>query len=481
MTPSPDNHELMRRWGRAWASRDFEAFASLVHDDVVLWPPPGWPEGGPIEGREAFVAQMRRLTEDFTEQTSEVLDSQTIGGWQVSRWTWHTRGRTSGIATSRGFAGAWRFSGGKLAEVRFFNDFEDAIVSIGSDGAISRLGLLLELPTQRENVELALRAERAGFESAWAPEFHNHSGVLALAGAALVTERIQLGTAIAWAFGRSPLLTAVTALDLDEMSNGRFNLGLGTGTKRMRTDWLGAPAERPARRVRETIEAVRAVFESPEAGALDYDGDLVSLRVRPYGRAGQARTDIPIYLAAVNELMARTAGEVADGVVAHPMASTRYIDELMRPAIEAGALAEERDPADVQLADWVIVAISADAEQARRDAARQIAFHATVRTYDGVLALHGFTEQAMEIRELWKKFDLAGMTELVSDDLIDAMSVAGTPEQCRQKLAQRAQSADLLLLGAPVVATDPDALRDYHSAIVETFGSRAGLALNSTD
>src|SRR6185503_1715743 len=131
------------------------------------------------------------------------------------------------------------------------------------------IGLLLELPTQRENVELARRAEEAGFDSVWAPEFHNHSGVLALAAAALVTERVELATGIAWAFGRSPLLTAVTALDVDEMSGGRFLLGLGTGTRRMRTHWLGAPGDRPARRLRETVEAVRAVWAAAEAGAVE--------------------------------------------------------------------------------------------------------------------------------------------------------------------------------------------------------------------
>ena len=88
---------------------------------------------------------------------------------------------------------------------------------------------------------------------------------------------VELGTAIAWAFGRSPLLTAVTALDLDEMSGGRFVLGLGTGTRRMRTDWLGAPAERPARRLRETVEAIRAVWAAAEAGAVEYEGELVRL------------------------------------------------------------------------------------------------------------------------------------------------------------------------------------------------------------
>jgi probable F420-dependent oxidoreductase len=336
----------------------------------------------------------------------------------------------------------------------------------------TRRGLLLELPTQRENVELARRAEAAGFDSAWAPEFHNHSGVLALAGAALETERIELATGIAWAFGRSPLLTAVTALDLDEMSGGRFVLGLGTGTRRMRTHWLGAPADRPATRLRETIEAVREVWRSSQAGAVRYDGELVQLDVRPYGRADQLRDDIPVYVAAVNEGMTRTAGAVADGVVAHPMATPRYIEEVMRPALAQGA--EQAGRADVAaVADWVIAAVSDDADQAREDARRQLAFHATVRTYDSILRLHGFDDVAAQIRELWKSFDLAGMTALVSDEMLDEMAVAGTPDECRAALRRRAASADRVLLGAPVVATDPGRIRDYHDAIVDTFGERS--------
>ena len=334
------------------------------------------------------------------------------------------------------------------------------------------LGLLLELPTQRENVELARRAEEAGFDSAWAPEFHNHSGVLALAAAALETERIELATGIAWAFGRSPLLTAVTALDLDEMSGGRFVLGLGTGTRRMRTHWLGAPAELPGTRLRETVEAVRQVWRSGQAGAIRYDGELVQLDVRPYGRAGQVREDIPVYVAAVNEGMSRIAGSVADGVVAHPMATPRYIDEVMRPALAEGAESAGRSGAKVAVADWVIAAVSDDAEQAREDAKRQIAFHATVRTYDRILELHGFGDNAARIRELWKSFDLAGMTALVSDEMLGEMAVAGTPSDCVAALERRSASADRLLLGAPVVATDPDRIRNYHDAILETFGSR---------
>jgi alkanesulfonate monooxygenase SsuD/methylene tetrahydromethanopterin reductase-like flavin-dependent oxidoreductase (luciferase family) len=124
----------------------------------------------------------------------------------------------------------------------------------------------------------------------------------------------------------------------------------------------------------------------------------------------------------------------------------------------------------VSVADWVLLAISEDRDQAREDAARQIAFHATVRTYDRILDLHGFTEVAAQIRELWKSFDLAGMTALVTDEMLAEMAVAGTPDECRAALEQRAQAADRLLLGAPVVATDPDRIRAYHDAIVETFG-----------
>ena len=328
---------------------------------------------------------------------------------------------------------------------------------------------MLELPSQRENVALAVRAEQAGFDSVWAPEFHNHSGQLVLAAAALETERVELGTGIAWAFGRSPLLTAVSALDLDEMSDGRFVLGLGTGTRRMRTDWLGAPAEKPATRLRETVEAVRAVWGAAEAGAVRYEGELVRLDVRPYGRMGQVRPLIPVYLAAVNEGMARMAGSVADGVVGHPMATARYIDEVMRPAIAAGAELAGRAPNDVAVADWVVVAASDDREQAREDAKRQIAFHATVRTYDRILDLHGFTEVAARIRELWKSFDLAGMTALVTDEMLDEMAVAGTPDECRAAVERRSGSADRLLLGAPVVATDPGRMREYHDAIIDTF------------
>jgi alkanesulfonate monooxygenase SsuD/methylene tetrahydromethanopterin reductase-like flavin-dependent oxidoreductase (luciferase family) len=146
----------------------------------------------------------------------------------------------------------------------------------------------------------------------------------------------------------------------------------------------------------------------------------------------------------------------------------------MRPAIEAGAERAGRPAAEVEVSDWVVVAISDDPVRARRDAARQIAFHATVRTYDRVLDLHGFGDTAAEIRSLWRRYDLDGMTDLVTDEMLETMAVAGTAGECRDRIADRAGHADRLLLGAPVVATDPELLRDYHQAILDAFGpSRA--------
>ena len=130
------------------------------------------------------------------------------------------------------------------------------------------------------------------------------------------------------------------------------------------------------------------------------------------------------------------------------------------------------DDAVVEVADWLIVAVSDDRDQAREDAKRQIAFHATVRTYDRILELHGFTETAAKIRELWRSFDLGAMTALVTDEMLEEMAVAGTPDECRDLVAERARSSEHLLLGAPVVATDPARMREYHTAILETFSTR---------
>ena len=231
-----------------------------------------------------------------------------------------------------------------------------------------RLGLLLELPTQRENVELARRAEAAGFDSAWAPEFHNHSGVLALAAAALETERIELGD-------RDRLgLRALAAADGGDRARPGRDVGRAVRARardRHAPDAtaLARRAGRAARRpacARRSRRCARCGSVRPGRRGRATTASWCSSTCGRTAAPGQVRDDIPVYVAAVNEGMARTAGAVADGVVAHPMATPRYIDEVMRPALAQGAEQAGRPDATVAVADWVIAAVSDDARAGAR-------------------------------------------------------------------------------------------------------------------
>ena len=205
------------------------------------------------------------------------------------------------------------------------------------------------------------------------------------------------------------------------------------------------------------------------------------LRVRPYGRAGQVRTRIPVYVAAVNEGMARMAGAVADGVVAHPMATSRYIDEVMRPAIAEGAGAR---------------GARGDGRRGRglgagRDVRRRANRRARTRSArspstrpcaptTGSWTCTGSREVAAQIRELWRSFDLAGMTALVTDEMLDEMAVAGDAGRMpgRALAAPGRERRAAAARRARSWRRTPAASRAYHDAIVETFGAerRAGGA-----
>jgi alkanesulfonate monooxygenase SsuD/methylene tetrahydromethanopterin reductase-like flavin-dependent oxidoreductase (luciferase family) len=169
----------------------------------------------------------------------------------------------------------------------------------------------------------------------------------------------------------------VTALDLDEMSGGRFVLGLERARRRMRTDWLGAPAERPARRVREVIEAIRAVWAACEAGSIEYEGELVRLAVRPYGRGRPAaRLRSRSSLRRQRRYVPHGGSRGATAWSLIRWRTTRYIDEVMRPAIAEGAEREGRRSEDVRSRTGSSPPSPTIATVRDETAKRQIAFHA---------------------------------------------------------------------------------------------------------
>ena len=207
------------------------------------------------------------------------------------------------------------------------------------------------------------------------------------------------------------MIIALSALDLDEASDGRFRLGLGAGVKRLNETWHGAEYGRPAPHLRETVEAVRLIIE--QAGGSEpirYAGEYHQHRDQGLGApARKPRETIPIYTAAVQEGMARMAGDVADGMIGHPMCSMRWLDEVLVANFELGLARSGRERASFDFLPSVCCAISDDEEAAYEAARRTICFYATVRTYAPLWELHGFGDVAAAVGEAFRRGELARM------------------------------------------------------------------------
>jgi probable F420-dependent oxidoreductase len=316
-------------------------------------------------------------------------------------------------------------------------------------------------------VAAARLAEAAGFASVWATEFYDRSATVALAAMAHATERIGLGSAIAYAFGRTPIVLAVEARDLDELSEGRLTLGLGTGTRRMQQDWHGLDGEHPASRMEELVPLVRRVLRLHE-GPVEHDGRFYRLHVHPTAPVGPPpRADLPIYLAGVNPRMIQAAGAVGDGLVGHPLFTPEYVAQVARPALARGAERAGRDP-DVPIAGYLTCSVHDDREQARQAARAIVAFNSTVKTYRVVHRLHGFEDHAERIRAAWLGGDFAAAVEAVPDEMLDTIALAGTPDEVRARFAERWAGVYEQTLLWPPAFSGMDAVR----RVVDAFSAR---------
>jgi probable F420-dependent oxidoreductase len=316
--------------------------------------------------------------------------------------------------------------------------------------------------------ELARRAEEAGFESVWVAETARSAYVQA-AVACQATRAVNVGTAVALAFPRSPAITAMNARDLAELSDGRFILGLGSQVKRVNEQRFSVSFEHPAPKMEESVVAIRAVLGAFEGNPIDHRGRFYTLTMPPFPGAGPAPGPIPIYLAAVGERMAEAAGRVADGVCGHPMTSPRYVREVLRPAVERGANRAGRGRDAVNVTTNLIVQVDEDPDVARREAALQLGFYATTRSYAAVLALHGFDDKMGPLRRAYAQGDTSSMIELALP-MVDTLAVAGTADQTRERLAAYEGVVDRVILGSAWVGPSPERQRESFEALLKTFG-----------
>jgi probable F420-dependent oxidoreductase len=294
-----------------------------------------------------------------------------------------------------------------------------------------------------------------------------------LASIAARTSRCRVGTSIAYATGRSPLVMATEARSLDEVSAGRLVLGLGTGTRRMMEDWHGIDPDAPAARMEELVPLLRRLWRLHE-GPVKHDGRFYHCHVTPTAETDPGvRDEIPVYTAGVNPRMVQVAGRVSDGLLGHPLFSRAYIDDVVRPAIDEGKRRADREQAHVELVGIVVCSIAEDAEQARREAASQLAFYAAPKTYGALLEASGFGEAGETIREAFAERDFARMAAAVPDGMIDTMAAAGTVADVRARLEQAGEMFDHVVIYPPSFGLSAERCDELAGALVEHLAPAA--------
>jgi probable F420-dependent oxidoreductase len=318
-----------------------------------------------------------------------------------------------------------------------------------SPAATPRRGIVVFGATLQTMVDAAEAADRAGFDAIWTSELYNRSATVTLAAIAPRTSNAKIGSGILYGVGRSPLMLAAEARDLDELSGGRLILGIGNGTRRMISDWHGLDGASPAGRMEELVPLVRDLWNLDQE-PVDHDGRFYRCKIAALDeKSWPGDHTIPIYVAGANRRMIESAGRVADGLLAHTMCSPAYLSEVARPAVRAGAERAGRDPADVAIGTYALACAAEDADLARREAAAMIAFYATVKSYAPMFDTRGFAAEAATVRAAFANRDLKTMIAAVTDPMIDEFACAGTPAEVATALRRYDGIVDEVVLSVP--------------------------------
>ena len=324
--------------------------------------------------------------------------------------------------------------------------------------------------------EEAARFERMGFDCVWTFEAA-HDPFLPLALSAAATKHLHIGTNIAVGFARAPFAMAQAAWDLQSGSEGRFHLGIGTQVRAHVERRLSMPFDHPAARIVDYIRCLRAIWDTFQNDAKpDYSGEFYRFQLmNPFFNPGPIdHPDIPVYLAGVNPRMCRAGGEVADGFHVHPMHSVSYLKDILRPAINEGALRHGKTVDDLALYAPVF-AITGDT-QAERDASeqeirRQISFYASTPNYRILLEHHGFDGLGKALSALMRKGELDKMPALVPDEFFEQIAVVASPSELPGQLRKRYQGVlDRVSLYFPLPQSAPEA---EWTSFVDTFRAAA--------
>lgn len=304
------------------------------------------------------------------------------------------------------------------------------------------------------------RLEALGYSTAIAPEI-NHDAFLPLLLAAEHSTRIGLGTSVAIAFPRAPMIVAQLAWDLQRFSHGRFFLGLGSQVRKHNEERFSVPWSAPVARMREYITTLRAIWDTWQTGAKPA---FVGAHYRftyttPFFNPGPLEhPHIPVAISAVNPAMCRLAGEVCDGVRLHNFCTRAYLEQTILPNIAAGARKAGRAATAVELAGGGFIATGATdaAVQAMVEGIRrQVAFYGSTPSYHGVLAAHGWEELGERLNALSRLGKWDEMHQAVSDEVVHAFAAVGRYDEIVPRIRERFAGITRIAFPPP-----PDEARD---------------------
>ncbi|MGH8872558.1 MAG: TIGR03617 family F420-dependent LLM class oxidoreductase [Acidimicrobiia bacterium] len=313
--------------------------------------------------------------------------------------------------------------------------------------------------------EAAWLAIQLGYDGFFSAETQ-YDPFLPLALAAKAEPSLELGTAIAVAFPRSPMVVAMTAWDLARMSRGRFMLGLGTQVRGHIVRRFSTPWDKPVPRLREYILALRAIWDTWQNSVpLNFEGDFYQFSLMtPFFDPGPIPDpEVPVYIAGVGPHLSRLAGELCQGFHIHPFHTVRYLDAIVLPGIRTGAEKSGRSLDDVDRVTTVFVMTGeteAEVELAMEPVRQQISFYASTPTYLPVLESEGWDFGAA-LHAMSKRGQWAEMSRVVPDEAVLTVGVAATIDKLgraiKERYGNRVQRVGFYMVGPSL---DPDAVRE---------------------
>lgn len=316
---------------------------------------------------------------------------------------------------------------------------------------------------------LAQLAESRGVQGIFVPQVYGPPFVT-LGAIAVVTERVQLASGIAIAPVRSPFETAMAAIDLDRISNGRFILGLGTSVHTWTSGVFGTPKYKPVSHLRETIAAVRHIIKGAHTGLTPFAGEYYRADFRELQPSQPPlREDIPIWIAALRAPLVRLAAEVADGLIGHPMWSVEWALGQMQPELTTALAAAGRRRDQVEVNLWPWVAPNDNEAEAIADARPTMAFYGGIKQYEPFFEAHGFGAVARQLQAGVQRGDYRSVAHLVPDDMVRTFVAVGKPEKVRERVERLWAFADSLCPVAPIYALSVEKLAYYSEQIAQTF------------